>query len=541
MGKRMKTRVDIVTGFLNAGKTTYINASLQNKSLENDKIVVIQFEAGENSISEELLNQNLILVNALREEADLDALYIESIMNQYNPNKIIIEFNGMYPLEKVFSVFENPDLRKKSFLGKIVCLVDASTFAVYDSNLGGMLQNQIIFADRILLNKIKDEYGEKLLQTEKRMRELNKKGELFHEVVNLKTSEIHFEGASIYENSSRIKKSNVLSGLFFICALMYLIFSVFRGLNNSAVQLDFSKVKAFQMVFISILLQTFPFMLVGVFISSIIQVFLSKETMIKFFPKKHGLGFVTAMFGGLLLPVCECAVVPMTAGLVKKGVALPVAITFMLAAPIVNPIVILSTLYAFPGHPEITIYRIYFGLVIALAVGIILTVFPETKPVLLEQTHLSTCDCAYCNTDFGQEKSFWRKLQLMFLHAGEEFFSAGKFLVLGAILTSLIQTVVSKDIFLQLWGKDGLALGVMMATAFFFSVCSTSDAFIARSFWNSFSTSSVMGFLVFGPMMDIKNLFMLFSGFRKPFVIKIALLITGVSFVLLYFMTSLLV
>ncbi|WP_312047844.1 permease [Anaerotignum sp.] len=536
----MKTRVDIVTGFLNAGKTTYINASLQNKSLENDKIVIIQFEAGESSISEGLLNQNIILVNALTEETDLNDLYIESIMNQYNPNKIIIEFNGMHALEKVFSIFEKPNLRKKCFLGKIICIVDTSTFAVYERNMGGILQNQIIVADRILLNKIEDE-NDKMIETEKKIRELNKKGELCYEVANSKKSEIDFQGATIYESRSYIKMSHVVSSLFFVCALWYLLFSVLRGLSSSAVKLDFSKFEAFQMVFISILLQTFPFMLVGVFISSIIQVFLSKETMIKFFPKKYGLGFVTALFGGLLLPVCECAIVPMTAGLVKKGVALPVAVTFMLAAPIVNPIVIISTLYAFPGHPEITVYRVYFGLVIALVVGIILTIFPESKPVLLDQAHLSTCDCVYCNTEFVQEERFWRKLQMMFLHAGDEFFSAGKFLVLGAILTSMIQTVVSKDIFLHLWGKEGLALGVMMATAFFFSVCSTSDAFIARNFWNSFSTSSIMGFLVFGPMMDIKNLFMLFSGFRKSFVIKLTLLITGVSFVLLYFMTSLLI
>ncbi len=541
----MKTRVDIVTGFLGAGKTTYINTLLQDENLEREKVVVLQFEKGEYQIPEGTIKENLQLVNALEDGKALDAPYLEYIVDQFSPQNIIIEYNGMHELEKVFSIFENRSLRKKCFLGNIVCLVDASTFAVYRNNLGGVFQNQIAFADHIILNKILDGQEGQLLQTVKSIKMLNKKAKLFEEAFygekTFEEAEISFQGASIYENPSVIKLSNLLLGAFLILALLYLLFSVLHGLNANAIQLDFSGVEAFQLVFISILMQTFPFMLVGVFVSSIMQVFLSNETIVRFFPKKYGLGFLTAMFGGLLLPVCECAIVPVTAGLVKKGVSLPIAVTFMLAAPIINPIVIISTLYAFPGHPEITIYRIYFGLVIALAVGIVLTLFPESKGALLEQANLSACDCIYCNTDSGKEQGLGGKLRLMFLHAGEEFFSAGKYLVFGAILTSLIQTAVSKDIFLQLWGKDGLALGVMMVTAFLFSVCSTSDAFIARSFWNSFSTSSIMGFLVFGPMMDIKNLFMLFASFRKTFVIKLTLLITGIAFVLLYVLTSLLI
>lgn len=541
----MKTRVDIVTGFLGAGKTTYINTLLQDKNLERDRVVVLQFENGEYHIPEGAIKENFQLVNAQGEGKALDAPYLEYIVEQYSPNKIIIEYNGTLELEKVFRVFENRSLRKKCFLGNIVCLVDAATFWVYRNNLGGMFQNQITFADHIILNKILDGQETQMLQTEKSIHLLNKKAKLFEEAFYgeklFEETEINFQGASIYDNGSGIKLSNILLGAFIILAILYLIFSVLHGLNNNGIHMDFSGFEAFQLIFISILMQTFPFMLVGVFVSSIMQVFLSNETIVKFFPKKYGLGFLTAMFGGLLLPVCECAIVPVTAGLVKKGVSLPVAVTFMLAAPIINPIVIVSTLYAFPGHPEITIYRIYFGLVIALAVGIILTLFPESKGALLEQANLSACDCIYCSTDSGKEQGIGGKLRLMFLHAGEEFFSAGKYLVVGAILTSLIQTAVSKDIFLQLWGKDGLGLGIMMITAFLFSVCSTSDAFIARSFWNSFSTSSIMGFLVFGPMMDIKNLFMLFSSFRKTFVIKLTLLITGIAFVLLYVLTSLII
>ncbi len=540
----MKTQVDIVTGFLDSGKTTYINFLLQNKKKVRKKIVVLQFEAGEIDMDCAIEQENIIFINALAEGGDFDAQYLERIVDKFSPDKIIIEYNGMYESQRLFTLFEQPVVRKKCVLGNILCVVDASTFEVYMDNLGEILKNQITCADRIVLNKVADSQGGILQNVEKRIKEMNQKAELF-------TVEL-FEGEcteaakndytdAISETASKLKPSNILVGVFLLFALAYLFFSVVRGLNANAIEYDFSGFQDFYMIFISILMQTFPFMLVGLFVSSIIQVFFSNEAIVKLFPKKFGLGFLTAMFGGLFLPVCECAIVPVMTGLVKKGVALPIAVTFMLAAPIINPIVIVSTYYAFPGHPEIAIFRVYFGLVIALAVGILLMIFPETKVALLEEANTLTCDCIYCTVETSGKQGFRGKLRQMFLHAGEEFFNAGKYLVIGAFLTSLIQVIVPKNVFLELGTKDGLALVVMMAMAFLFSVCSTSDAFIARSFWNSFSTGSIMGFLVFGPMMDIKNLFMLFGSFRKTFVTKLALMITFVAFILLYFLTFILI
>ena len=103
-----------------------------------------------------------------------------------------------------------------------------------------------------------------------------------------------------------------------------------------------------------------------------------------------------------------------------------------------------------------------------------------------------------------------------------------------------MQTLIPKDIFSSLHGQNALSLLVMMFAAFLFSVCSTSDAFIARTFINQFSTSNVMGFMVLGPMIDVKNMLMLLSSFKKRFVIKLVLLIFGIAFIALYFMTLIL-
>ena len=132
-------------------------------------------------------------------------------------------------------------------------------------------------------------------------------------------------------------------------------------------------------VFTGIVLQAVPFMLLGALLSSALYVFVPDRLLVRIFPKKYGLGFVTALFAGVLFPVCECAAVPLMRSLIKKGVAMPIAVTFMLASPIVNPISIISTLYAFPQQPSVALLRLYFGLTIAFGIGLLLLFYPEEK------------------------------------------------------------------------------------------------------------------------------------------------------------------
>lgn len=334
----------------------------------------------------------------------------------------------------------------------------------------------------------------------------------------------------------RKREKDPFSMLVFVVMFIvagYLIFIVARSVG----EVDLSGLKVFNTVFISILMQAFPFMLIGVFVSSFMHVFIPDDFIIKIFPTKHGLGFITAMFAGLFFPVCECAIVPVMTRLVKKGVAMPIAIIFMLSAPIINPIVILSTLYAFPGQPEVALYRVALGLVIALMVGLVLLISGACKSALIDKDETCECDGHDCDCNHRHHEheahGVPAKIKAMFLHSGEEFFGVGKYLVLGAFMTSLIQTLVPRAAFISMGEQSGLSLFFMMAAAFLFSACSTSDAFIARSFLDRLSLNAVMGFLVFGPMMDLKNILMLFHRFKKGFVMKLALLIFVLNFVIL--------
>ena len=313
-------------------------------------------------------------------------------------------------------------------------------------------------------------------------------------------------------------------------------------------------------VFTGIVLQAVPFMLLGALLSSALYAFVPDRLLIKIFPKKYGIGFLTALFAGALFPVCECAAVPLMRSLIKKGVAMPIAVTFMLASPIVNPISIVSTLYAFPQQPSVAFYRLCFGLLIAFAIGLLLLFYPEEKYLKEDfdtepaaQPHslgdaaaafrLATGRSAQNSRSEPQSDNFggitaeskvqWlqSKVYMLLMHTCSEFFTTTPFLILGAFITALIRAAVPQEFFSITSGSAAGSLLVMMLFAFIFSACSTSDAFIARSFLNRFPSGSILGFLVYGPMMDIKNLFMLFSLFKKRFVIEVTLIITAINFI----------
>ena len=132
------------------------------------------------------------------------------------------------------------------------------------------------------------------------------------------------------------------------------------------------------------------------------------------------------------------------------------------------------------------------------------------------------------------------KIDAVFMHTAAEFFDVGRFMVMGALISTTLLTFVPREVLANVSGDNTLALLVMMAAAFIFSICSTSDAFVARTFASQFAMGPVMGFLVLGPMFDIKNLLMLLGSFTKRFVVKLVVIIFGVSFALLYLGTSIL-
>ena len=121
-------------------------------------------------------------------------------------------------------------------------------------------------------------------------------------------------------------------------------------------------IKNISIIFISIFFETLPFLLLGSLISAIIETYVSNDTLAKIIPKNKILGSIVGVLLGFFLPACDCAVIPVTKRLIKKKVPINVAVSFMLASPIINPVVLLSTYTAFSKtNPEIVWYRLLIG------------------------------------------------------------------------------------------------------------------------------------------------------------------------------------
>ena len=115
-------------------------------------------------------------------------------------------------------------------------------------------------------------------------------------------------------------------------------------------------------VFISMILEALPFILIGSIASSVIQIYVSENVVKRILPKSRIISIIFAAFMGVFIPICECAIVPIARSLIKKGVPIAVAVVFMLTVPIVNPIVVASTFYAFKDI-NIVLIRVFGGII----------------------------------------------------------------------------------------------------------------------------------------------------------------------------------
>ena len=285
------------------------------------------------------------------------------------------------------------------------------------------------------------------------------------------------------------------------------------------------------LAFLGIVLQAFPFLITGVLLSSLISFFVSERFIERHFPKNTAAGIAFALLGGFCLPVCDCVSIPVFRSLVKKGIPLTSAIVFMTAAPVINPVVILSTYYAFNGNVRIVFARVILGIICSALIGLSFLV-RAPKNVLLPGEHFGggDCGCAACASENGGRKT----VHAFFEHARLEFFGVGKYLIVGAAFSALLQRLGGKLTFESAPSAMAVSLFIMMALAFLLSLCSSSDAVIGRSFIARFSLLPVLGFLVFGPMLDIKNILMLSGGFTKRFIVRFLITSFTVCFAVLF-------
>jgi len=284
----------------------------------------------------------------------------------------------------------------------------------------------------------------------------------------------------------------------------------------------------FSVSFLSVLFEGIPFLLLGSLISGFVDVFVSSDRIARLLPKSSTPSILLCGLLGMIFPMCECGSVVVIRRFLKKGLPLSSAVTYMLATPIVSPIVALSTFAAFKGQNPwvMTVMRLTLGFSVAAVVGFIVEKLPASsilRPGALGETAprrragLSVAAAPPADTvDFSaiaQSAGFGQKMLLAVQSATADFLDVTVFLIMGAAVASIFNTAVRQEIILPLATNPPVAIFSLMTLRSLLSICSTTDAFIIASF-ATFPFAAKLAALVFGPLFDFK-LFWLYNMLFK--------------------------
>jgi len=282
-------------------------------------------------------------------------------------------------------------------------------------------------------------------------------------------------------------------------------------------------VRTLAITFVGIVLEALPFMLTGALVGGFIEVFVSEKRIASILPPGKFRTVFLAAAMGMVFPVCECAIVPVIRRLISKGAPLSAAVAFLLGGPIVNPIVFFSTAVAYRMDWQISAIRLFAGYVIAVGIGFGMgALFRKTPALLPNCLGQGPNGCACCAHDYAGNGGKDSRLLEALTHAAEDFFHIAHFLVIGAFVAASIQSSVDRSVFLLFAEFPSLSMLMMMALAVALNLCSEADAFVAASFQFTVPLSAQMAFMVLGPMLDLKLLFMYLGVFRKRAIVALS-------------------
>ncbi len=265
---------------------------------------------------------------------------------------------------------------------------------------------------------------------------------------------------------------------------------------------------------ISVLVESLPFVFLGVILSIAVRIFVPETLFTRLLPT-HPVARRAAMsLLGVLLPVCECGNVPLARGLLLKGLSVSEAMTFLLAAPILNPVTIITTYQAFGWDNGILVGRIVGGFVIANLIGWLFSLHPHQERLLTPRFE-SACRMDH---DHPQQGARMRRSVLAFAEETSTMLPA---LVVGSAIAGAIQVGVSRETLATLGGNPVLSVLALMALAFIIAICSNVDAFFILSFGSTFLPGSIVAFLLFGAMVDVKMLALLRTTFTAAALVRV--------------------
>lgn len=227
-------------------------------------------------------------------------------------------------------------------------------------------------------------------------------------------------------------------------------------------------------------------------------------------------------FLGVFLPVCECGNVPLARGLLTQGFTVSESLVFLLATPILKPVTIITTYQAFGGDILVLIARILGGFLIANTIGWIYSKHKNPENMLTSEFATS------CKIIDKHNHHVSRVDKSLGIFVGEVS-NILPTLFVGALLAATIQVAIPREVLLGLGSNPALSILAMMLLAFIVSICSNVDAFFALTFSGTFTAGSLVSFLVFGPIIDVKMLTLMKTTYKLRILLQITLIVALMS------------
>ncbi len=262
-------------------------------------------------------------------------------------------------------------------------------------------------------------------------------------------------------------------------------------------------------LFTAMVLQALPYLVLGVLLSAVVAVAVPLRVWNCVLARRTAVAVPAAAVCGALVPGCECTTVPIAGRLSQRGVPFSAAMSFALASPALNPIVLLATSAAFAGQPRMVLARFVASFLAVLIVGAYLAA-AGVRPTPREVGH--------------HHEEEGGPVARLLASARHDFTHTVGLVVLGAAIAATIRVVLPDDLVSRLGGNDVVAVLTMAIFAIVMALCSESDAFIAASFI-AFPPIAVLGFMVVGPLVDLRLLLM----YRATFGGRAAAVIGGLA------------
>lgn len=285
-----------------------------------------------------------------------------------------------------------------------------------------------------------------------------------------------------------------------------LVVAVLLRQQVTAHEVDHPGFQTWATVFVSVCVQALPFLVLGVALSAALTAFVPAEAIRRALPRTAARAVPVAGAAGAILPGCECASVPLAGSLISRGVPAPAALAFLLAAPAINPVVVVATVVAFPGHPEVALARFVASLLTAMVMGWLWAGFGRTS--WLRTPRLHTVEGG------GPWETFRRSAQ-------HDLLQAGGFLVVGGLSAATLNQLVPRGLLDSVAGSAVGAVLALACLAVVLAICSEADAFVAASL-SQFSLTARLAFLVVGPMVDVKLVALQTGTFGRAFAVRFA-------------------